>query len=53
MMPEDFEYAVVVEFDDLKGLTAYLTHPQHEAIGKHFSAASSVALAYDYEMVEL
>jgi len=53
MMREDFEYAVVVEFDDVEGLTTYLAHPQHEAIGRHFFQASAAALAYDYEMVEL
>ena len=34
------------------GLKAYLTHPAHAAIGRHFTASSVNALAYDYEMVE-
>jgi hypothetical protein len=50
MMREDFEYAVVVEFDDVEGLKAYLAHPRHQAIGRHFTEASSAALAYDYEL---
>lgn len=50
LMPEDFEYIVVVEFDDIAGLTAYLAHPQHAAIGSHFMQSSAAALAYDYEM---
>ena len=53
MMKEDYEYAVIIEFDDLAALTAYLAHPQHAAIGKHFSASAADALAYDYEMVDL
>ena len=50
LMREDFEYAVVVEFDDVAGLTAYLAHPQHAAIGQHFTQSAAAALAYDYEM---
>jgi hypothetical protein len=49
----DFEYAVIVEFDDVDGLTAYLAHPAHSAIGGHFTASASDALAYDYEMFDL
>jgi hypothetical protein len=49
-MREDFEYAVIVEFEDVEGLKAYLAHPQHTAIGGHFTQSSSSALAYDYEM---
>lgn len=52
-MRESFEYAVIVEFDDLDGLTSYLAHPAHQAIGDHFAQASSAALAYDYEMIDL
>jgi hypothetical protein len=52
-MREDFEYAVILEFDDLEGLTGYLSHPQHAALGEHFTQASAAALAYDFEMVDL
>jgi len=52
-MREDFEYALIVEFDDVEGLTAYLAHPAHKAIGDHFTEASSAALAYDYVMIDL
>jgi hypothetical protein len=51
-MTTDFSYAVIIEVADLDGLTAYLTHPAHAALGHHFTASSSVALAYDYEMVD-
>jgi hypothetical protein len=53
LMREDFEYAVIIEFENLDGLTAYLAHPDHAAIGKHFTESAAAALAYDYEMVEL
>jgi hypothetical protein len=50
LMREDFEYVVIIEFDDVDGLTSYLQHPQHQAIGMHFVQASAAALAYDYEI---
>jgi Stress responsive A/B Barrel Domain len=53
MMREDFEYAVIIEFDDVDGLTAYLAHSEHAAIGAHFTQSAAGALAYDYEMVDL
>lgn len=52
-MHVDFEYAVIVEFDDVEGLTAYLAHPAHSAIGGHFTSSASDSLAYDYEMFDL
>jgi len=52
-MREDFDYAVIVELDDLEGLKSYLAHPLHKAIGQHFTQSSSAALAYDYEMQDL
>ena len=51
LMPQDFEFAAIIEFDDLDGLRAYLRHPAHDAVGQHFSLAAAAALAYDYEMV--
>jgi hypothetical protein len=53
MMQQDFDYAVIVEFDDVAGLSAYLAHPTHNAIAEHFAKSSAAALAYDYEMIEL
>jgi len=52
-MSENFEYAVTVEFDDVEGLTAYLAHPAHAALGSTFKQSSAAALAYDYEMIDL
>jgi len=52
MMRDDYEYAVIIEFDDVEGLKAYLQHPAHAAAGHHFTASASKALAYDYEVAE-
>ncbi len=52
-MHTDFEYAVMVEFEDVDGLLAYLSHPAHGAIGGHFATSSTNALAYDYELIDL
>ncbi len=49
MMPEDFEFLVIIEVDDLDALKAYLAHPSHAAFGAHFTQSSAAALAYDYE----
>ena len=52
MMHDDYEYAVMIEFDDVEGLRAYLQHPAHAAAGHHFTASAAKALAYDYEVAE-
>ena len=53
MMREPFEFAAIIEFDDMAGLTAYLAHPVHAAIGDHFTTSASRSLAYDYELTDL
>ena len=52
MMRDDYEFAAVIEFDDVDALKAYLAHPSHSAIGRHFTASASKSLAYDYVMVD-
>jgi hypothetical protein len=52
-MLEGYEYAAILEFDDLDGLRNYLRHPAHAAIGAQFASAAAAALAYDYEMVDV
>jgi hypothetical protein len=52
MMRDDYEFAAVIEFDDVAALKAYLSHPSHAAIGRHFTASASKSLAYDYVMVD-
>lgn len=51
-MVTNFDYALLLEFDDRSALTDYLRAPAHEALGHLFSTATSSALAYDYEIVE-
>ena len=52
-MPEDFQFSLILDFDDVEGLKAYLQNPAHGAIGGLFTTAASASLAYDYELVEL
>jgi len=49
LMPQDFEYALIVEVDDLEALKRYLHAQAHEALARLFYTATSAALAYDYE----
>ena len=50
LMREHYEYAAVLEFDDLEGLQAYLEHPAHQTLGELFLSAFSAALVYDFEL---
>jgi hypothetical protein len=49
LMPKDFEFALIVEADDLEALKRYLRAPAHEALANLFYTATSAALAYDYQ----
>ena len=51
MMGTDFEYAAIVEFDDVTGLEEYLRHPAHVAVSRHFTESAAASLAYDYTLV--
>ena len=51
-MREDFEFAVIIEVEDVDALKAYLLHPSHAALGSHFTQSAAAALAYDYELVD-
>ncbi len=53
LMKENYEYAAVLEFDDLRALKAYLQHPAHEDLGQRFFASFEAALIYDYEMSDV
>ena len=50
MMTQDFEFALIIEVDDVPALTRYLRAPAHAALGTLFSTATSAALAYDFDM---
>ncbi len=52
LMDEDYEFAAVLEFDDLGALTQYLEHPAHDDLGQRFFASFEAALIYDYEMID-
>ena len=52
LMRVDYEYAALLEFDDLDGLNAYLAHPAHEALAARFFESFDEALMYDYELAE-
>ena len=49
-MTQDYEFALIVEVDDVPALTRYLKAPAHRALGDLFSTATAAALAYDYEI---
>jgi stress responsive alpha/beta barrel protein len=51
-MRDDYQFAVIIEFDRRDDLTAYLAHPHHAELGRHFVQSSRNALAYDYEIVD-
>ena len=53
LMPVDFEFAAIMEFDSVDGLREYLRHPAHESIGERFTSDAAAALAYDYEVLDL
>ena len=52
LMRDDYEFAAIVEFENIDALKVYLAHPSHAAIGHHFMASASKALAYDYTLVD-
>ena len=49
-MTQDYEFALIIEVDDVAALTRYLQAPAHRALGHLFSTATAAALAYDYEL---
>src|SRR5262249_13799617 len=51
MMAQDFEFALIVEAEDVEALKRYLHAPAHDALAHLFYTAASAALAYDYEIV--
>jgi len=52
LMKENYEFAAVLEFDDVTALERYLAHPSHGALGERFFASLDAALVYDYEMID-
>ena len=52
LMRVNYEYAAVLEFDDLAGLTSYLEHPAHDRLAAGFFESVEDALMYDFELKE-
>ena len=52
LMHERYDFAAIIEFDDVRALTRYLEHPAHEELGRRFFDSFEAALIYDYEMTE-
>jgi hypothetical protein len=52
-MPVDYEFAALLEFDDLAGLKAYLEHPAHERLATSFFSTVDETLVYDFEFAEV
>ena len=52
LMTENYEFAAVLEFDDLSALERYLAHPAHQTLAQRFFASLDASLIYDYEMVD-
>jgi Stress responsive A/B Barrel Domain len=46
----DADYLVVIDFEDLADLQAYLRHPAHDDLGARFGQALRSALVYDFEV---
>ena len=53
LMALDYEFALIIEVDDLPALTRYLRAPAHAVLGQLFYSATSAALAYDYQLEEI
>ena len=53
LMFEDYQFSLILDFDDVEGLKGYLQSPAHTGIGGLFTSAASASLGYDYELVEL
>lgn len=51
-MQANYEYAALLDFDDVAGLTEYLEHPAHEALARKFFETLEEALIYDFELGE-
>jgi hypothetical protein len=49
----EFPFAAVIAFDDGAGLLAYLQHPLHDAVSRHFNGAAESAFIYDFEAADV
>jgi hypothetical protein len=52
LMRVDYQYAALLEFDDIAALKAYLEHPAHAELASRFFTAFEEALMYDFALTE-
>jgi hypothetical protein len=52
LMRVNYEFAALLEFEDVAGLKAYLEHPAHEVLATRFFGVVDEALMYDFELRE-
>jgi Stress responsive A/B Barrel Domain len=52
-MHENYEFVLMLEFDDIEGLRAYLGDQHHRQLGEFFTSAAAASLAYDYDVMDL
>jgi hypothetical protein len=50
LMSQDFEFALIIEVEDVEALKRYLQAPAHVDLGNLFYTATAAALAYDYAL---
>jgi len=53
LMAHDFEFALIIELDDMEALKRYLQAPAHATLGELFYTATTSALAYDYAIEDI
>ena len=51
--PDAADFLILLDFDDLAGLDAYLRHPAHEAVSAQFNRSLESGWVYDFEMGDL
>lgn len=49
----DADYVALIEFDDVSGLQAYLSHPAHDDVAARFQQTLQSAQVYDFEETSL
>jgi stress responsive alpha/beta barrel protein len=48
--PDTGAFIAVIDFDSVAGLQAYLSHPEHESLGRLFYQTLQSAWVYDYDV---
>ena len=52
LMRVDYQYAALLEFEDVAALEAYLEHPAHAELAARFFTVFEEALMYDFALTE-